>query len=376
MIKKLQRILYALLAAAVGLTLAGLLLVYLLFGTGIQMSQVQKESTLIPVVDRFHTELTNRFSASLEGILDIKKIYWLSDDDLVAPEPNQANFGTTTDPSTLGWLLEEAQELLDGQKILFSTDVVLPPDTEVTYYLDETIFAVTWKQAINDTMYTMSEVKIAHPSQFRRFLSGGSFGSGIQLKASEMAGSVNAVVASSGDFYAHRRMGISVYNGLVHRVKSEYLDTCYIDENGDMLFSYRKELKTVEEAQQFVDANSIRFSLAFGPALILDGQKLKLSEYAIGDIPEPHCRAALCQMDQLHYLLVTAGIENDCGKMINIYTFQDVLMSFGCDKAYNLDGGQTAVLIMNDTVMNRVSYNEERDVSDIIYFATALPNGK
>ena len=88
-----------------------------------------------------------------------------------------------------------------------------------------------------------------------------------------MATAVNAVVASNGDFYAHRRMGISVYGGVVHRAKSEYLDTCYIDENGDLLFSRRGKLKTVEEAQQFVDENNIRFSLAFGPILIQDGEK-------------------------------------------------------------------------------------------------------
>ena len=376
MIQKWKSIFSGLLVAAVSLAFTGLLLVYLFFGSGIQSSQSQKESVDMAVGDRFQMYLTNRFSTALEGILDIQKVYWLSDDDLIAPEPNRSLFGTTDDPASLGWFLKDAQKLLNGQKTLFSTDAVLPADTAVNYYLDDTIMAVTWKQAINDTMYTISEVKIHHPSQFRRFLSGGTFGSGIQLKASEMAGSVNAVVASSGDFYAHRRMGISVYNRVVHRVKSEHLDTCYIDDAGDLQFSYRKELKNVEEAQKFVDENNIRFSLAFGPALICDGEKCKLDEYAIGDIPEPHCRAALCQMGPLHYLLVTAGIENDCDDLINIFTFQDVLMSFGCEKAYNLDGGQTAVIIMNDTVMNRVSYDEERDVSDIIYFATALPGNE
>ena len=374
MLKKLQNIFYALLVASLSLAFTGLMLVYILFGTGIQTAQNQKESAEVAVAQRFQMQINNRFSQALEGILEVKKIYWLSDDDLVAPKPDQDNFGTTDDPSTLGWLLEDAKELLDGQTTLFSTDAVLPAGTAVNYYLDETLFAVTWKQAIKDTMYTISEVKIAHPSQFRRFLSGGAFGSGIQLKASETASSVNAVVASSGDFYAHRRMGISVYNGTVHRVKSEYLDTCYIDENGDMLFSYRKQLKDVAEAQQFVDENNIRFSLAFGPTLINDGQKRRLDVYAIGDIYEPHCRAALCQMGPLHYVLVTASLENECNELVDILTFQDVLLSFGCEKAYNLDGGQTAVIVMNDTVINRVSYNEERDVSDIIYFATALPN--
>jgi hypothetical protein len=31
---------------------------------------------------------------------------------------------------------------------------------------------------------------------------------------------------------------------------------------------------------------------------------------------------------------------------------------------------------MNDQLMNRPSYDSERDISDIIYFATAIPNGE
>jgi hypothetical protein len=45
----------------------------------------------------------------------------------------------------------------------------------------------------------------------------------------------------------------------------------------------------------------------------------------------------------------------------------------GCTMAYNLDGGQSATIVMNDEVKN---YVYERRISDIIYFATALPEGE
>lgn len=47
----------------------------------------------------------------------------------------------------------------------------------------------------------------------------------------------------------------------------------------------------------------------------------------------------------------------------------------GAKHAYALDGGQTAVLVMNNQVINRVVFNSQRKVSDIVYFATALPSG-
>ena len=43
--------------------------------------------------------------------------------------------------------------------------------------------------------------------------------------------------------------------------------------------------------------------------------------------------------------------------------------------AYCLDGGQTAAIVMNDQLINRPVYGEQRKISDIIYFATAVPEG-
>ena len=40
-----------------------------------------------------------------------------------------------------------------------------------------------------------------------------------------MAASVNAVVASSGDFYRFRNYGTIVYDGQVQRIRSENVDT-------------------------------------------------------------------------------------------------------------------------------------------------------
>ena len=42
---------------------------------------------------------------------------------------------------------------------------------------------------------------------------------------------------------------------------------------------------------------------------------------------------------------------------------------------YTLDGGQTAVIAMNDKLINSVLFGFQRKISDIIYFATAVPDG-
>ena len=349
--------------------------------SGSAESATKTEPVNVAIMDRYDRYMTNQVSTALEGVLEIEKVYWLSDSDKVAPQPNQTFYGATQDPASLGWLLEEAAELLNGQETLFTTDVQIPEGSEVCYYLDDTILAITWKLAIDNCLYTVSEVKIADASQFRRFLSGGEYGSGIQMLTTEMASSVNAVVASSGDFYANRRNGVIVYDGVVQRVHSRYLETCYIDDKGNMSFSYLGELPDTETAQAFVDENNIRFSVAFGPVLVENGVPRPYNEYddyLLGSVDEDHSRIALCQRDELHYFIVIAGQDSNynCYRMITLREFQTHVVEFGCRMAYTLDGGQTATLVMNNKLMNRVSYDSERQISDIIYFATAIPNGE
>ena len=372
--KKIKSLGVALLAI-ISMVLTCALLGMVVLGKSDPGKTEQKSSVDLALMDRYDMVMTNVVSDALDGVLSIEKVYWLNDDELIAPEPNQANFGETSDPSTLGWLLEEASDILDGQELLFHTKIWLPWGEKVMYYLDETIFAITWKQIINEMVYTISEIKIADPSQFRRFLAGGEYGSDKQFTTTEMAATVNAVVASSGDFYKFRQLGTIVYDGVVRRINSEQVDTCFINDKGQLLFTYAGEITDLETAQKFVDDNNIRFSLAFGPILIDNYEKNRIWSYKLGEIKEDFPRAALCEKDDLHYILVTVNEQGSLEETPTITEFRDVVYTFNVRNAYALDGGQTAVIAMNDKLINRVHFGYQRKISDIIYFATAMPNG-
>lgn len=328
------------------------------------------------IVDTYERNLTNQMSDVLDGVLTIPRIYELSDSDIVAPKPNPEGYSEFSSPAEAAQVLEQAQTLLEGQKTLFTEDTVIKEGSSIMTYLDETIFAVTWKQVVDDCVYTCSEVKIAHPSQLRRFLSEGKYNSGILHTTTEMSQSVNAVVASSGDYYGYRTIGIVVLDGQVLRERGHYLDTCYIDKNGDLLFTYAGEYTDKALLQQFVDENDVRFSLCFGPVMILEGEVVVPRSYNSGEINDPYARAALCQMGELHYVVVTANSESPHYHTPTVAQFAQRLQELGVPKAYALDGGQTAAIVMNNTLINTVSYGAQRDISDIFYFATALPEDK
>lgn len=347
---------------------AGMLAILLMDVT--TSASVGTKQSKAKITDQFDMYMTNKVSDALDGILAVEKVYWLNDEDMVAPEPNPDLYGETQNPAEMQEVIDRAQKLLDGQELLFRTDITLEPGTRIKYYLDETILAITWREKVGMTEYTFTEVKIAHPSQFRRFLSGGEYGSGLLYTTTEMAESVNAVAAASGDYYSYRGFGNVIYNGEVKRSGDRLLDTCYIDSNGDLQFTYIGDVMSKTELEQFVEEKGIRFSLAFGPVMVQDGEVRCRLTYNIGETADNYSRSAFCQHGQLHYIMVAANRRG-----MSVKAFAEYLQGRGIHTAYALDGGQTASIVTGGELMNDVDYGGERDISDIIYFATALPDG-
>ena len=296
----------------------------------------------------------------------------LNDGDLIAPAPNPNGYGQVMKISDLDWFAEKAAPLLDGQALYFGNDREQLPGSVVNFYLDDSIATVTWKEPYGTTVLTFAEVVIADGSQFRRFLADGRYGADTQYTTTEMAQTVNAVLASSGDFYKFHYNGIVVYENTVRNVYTNKADTCYINADGDLLFGYQDVKMTKEEAQKFVDDNNIRFSLAFGPILVDNGQRCEPENYDLGEVNSISPRAALCQMGTRHYLIVTANHEEDYPSALNIHQFAERIALTGCQKAYTLDGGQTAAIALDGKLVNRVLYGQQRSISDIIYFATSV----
>lgn len=328
------------------------------------------ESGKAAILDKYDQYMTNVTSDALEGILSIEKVYWLHDEDLVAPRPDPQKYGEAKDPAELEPVLENAQKLIQGQNTAFQTDAEIRPDSTITYYLDETIFCVTWQHMHGLAVYTCSEVFIAHPSQFRRFLSDGKYASGKLYLATQMAADVHAVTASNGDYYAYRGFGNLVYNGEVKNADNSYLDTCYVDDNGDLILMDCNTIYRRKDVEAFVEENNIRFSVAFGPILIRDGKVVAKQYYAVGETEDYYSRSALCQLGPLHYMFVTSN-----RKGVDINQFADHLLRMGAQNAYALDGGQTSTIVTGDKLMNPVDYGGQRLTSDILYFATAVPDG-
>lgn len=344
-----------------------------------QIPRLETAAGSRPNVDQFLENSRSMVRTSVQTALERADSipipdYQIPEGALEGYEPDPSCYGTTDDPASLQWLLEDAAWILDGQEPLFRTDIEILEGSEITYYLDRTIFAISWKQVIDDFVYTFAEVKVCHPSQFRRYLVNGQFGATPLYTTAKMAPMVNAVVASSGDHYRGRKHGIVVYEGTVHRFFAPHLiDTCFVDMDGNLILKPRGSFTTIEEAQKFVDDNEISFSLSFGPILIDNGERCEPASYFFGEINETYPRAAICQRDDLHYVVITANGGGQHWNYPTIHDFAENLATMGFKSAYSIDGGNTGTIVMNDTVQNPINPKKMRAISDCLYFVTAFP---
>ena len=83
-------------------------------------------------------------------------------------------------------------------------------------------------------------------------------------------------------------------------------------------------------------------------------------------------RAAIGQMGKLSYVLAIAE-----GRGESAGVTQQQLAAFmgnlGCTQAFNLDGGNSAEMVFGEKIYKGMPGGAERGLSDIIYFATAVP---
>ena len=225
------------------------------------------EKTAVDLSGRFAQAVENELHISaLEDITFIRRSYSIPESALVAPRPDPALFGETDDPNVVQAVVDSAAELLEGQSLAWNKDIAFMPGSTIRYYCDETILAIAWKEALGNSAVSFGEIKTADGSQIRRYIANNSYGSDVQLYASDMARDVNAVIALNGDFYAFRKIGVTVYARQLYRNEGKSLDTCFITADGDLVFAHRGELQSDEDTRRFMAEHNVVFSLSFGPS--------------------------------------------------------------------------------------------------------------
>ena len=233
--------------------------------------------------------------------------------------------------------------------------------------------SITLEQITEDGVtYNVARVKVADASQIRTGLEDPNRAKKNNY-VHNIAAKYNAVLALSSDFFTKNSGGFVVRQGKVFRNENQAFknrDMLVIDNKGDFHIIFRSNRDDLDALMARTDISIVNV-FNFGPALVAEGKALEIPEYYKNTFnvkrPEPRC--AIGQAGPLEYILVVADGRSKDSNGATGEQLARFMAAQGCMTAYNLDGGDTALMWFKDSYYSRET---KRAQSDIIYFATAV----
>ena len=236
-------------------------------------------------------------------------------------------------------------------------------------YKDENISINLTETTVNNTQVYLADVTVSSSEYLKTAFAQNAFGTNVTAKTSETATDNNAILAVNGDYYGANSTGYVIRNGVVYR------DTVRENSsNGDLAIYKDGSFKIIYEdqisAEQLVKDGVINL-LAFGPALVENGEIAVGTNEEVGQAMASNPRTAIGIIDENHYIIVVSDGRTSESKGLSLYQMAEVMKSYGVKTAYNLDGGGSSTLYFNGQVINKPTTGgnkiSERAVSDIVY---------
>lgn len=236
-------------------------------------------------------------------------------------------------------------------------------------YKDDNISINLSESTVNSTQVYVADVTVSSSDYLKTAFAQNSFGTNVTAKTSVTAADNNAILAVNGDYYGANSSGYVIRNGVVYR------DTVRENSNnGDLAIYKDGSFKIIYEdqisAEQLVKDGVINL-LAFGPALVENGEIAVGKNQEVGQAMASNPRTAIGIIDDNHYIIVVSDGRTSESEGLSLYQLAEVMKSYGAKTAYNLDGGGSSTLYFNGQVINKPTTGgnkiSERAVSDIVY---------
>ena len=226
------------------------------------------------------------------------------------------------------------------------TDTVVV--TENSYSSPDISITVT-EETLGRTTYYLADIYVRDITCFQAALAGDTYGSGFRDSIEDMAMLKNALVAVNGDYYGNTSEGVVIRNGVIYRANRTDCDVCVLYYDGTMRVMPGQSF-SVEEAVQ----NGAWQAWTFGPAL-LDTDGSVLTAFAsTGRIISANPRTAIGYYEPGHYCMVVVDGRGESAG-ITLPALSQLFYDLGCTAAYNLDGGNSSIMVWKSEVINNPS---------------------
>ena len=212
-------------------------------------------------------------------------------------------------------------------------------------YKDDNITVNLSETTVNNTQVYVADITLSSSDYLKTAFAQNAYGTNVTAKTSVTAADNNAILAVNGDYYGANSTGYVIRNGVVYR------DTVREDSsNGDLAIYKDGSFKVIYEdqisAEQLVNDGVVNL-LAFGPALVENGEIAVETNSEVGQAMASNPRTAIGIINENHYIIVVSDGRTSESEGLSLYQLAEVMKSYGAKTAYNLDGGGSSTLYFN-----------------------------
>ena len=255
---------------------------------------------------------------------------------------------------------EETEDTPISEKFVEKyTDTVVV--TENSYSSPDVSITISEK-TMGDITYYLADIYVRDITCFQTALARNTYGSGFRDSIEDMAAMSQALLAVNGDYYGNTSEGVVIRNGVIYRANPTNCDVCVLYYDGTMRVMPGASF-SVEEAI----AQGAWQAWTFGPALLDTDGSVLTSFDSTGRIISANPRTAIGYYEPGHYcMIVVDGRGESAG--ITLPELSRLFYDLGCTAAYNLDGGNSSIMVWNDEIINNPS-GGGRESSDALLIA-------
>lgn len=247
----------------------------------------------------------------------------------------------------------------NGQRTGSTRPDVKVNDSHYTYK-SSTLNIDLKRKSTHGIPYWVAVVQTTNASQLKSALSYGTYGGARQTTSSAVS-SNGGVIGINGSAFSYQTgkpspLGMCIKNGVIYGNYHTSYSVMAVKNDGTI---YTPKMGLLGDV---LLKAGVKDTYNFGPVLIKNGK----AQPAWAETAKYYPRTAVGMVKPGKYVLLVTDTGTYSG--LNHWDLVNIFNSYGCQYAYNLDGGGSVTMYYNGKVMNRLINNYERPCGDFLYF--------
>lgn len=269
-------------------------------------------------------------------------------------EPMEATEATEAPDPRTEWQIKFEEHFSD--EIIWTENSYKSPNVSIT------VETITTGEGNSKQTYHVADIYIGSMENFTAHTANDETRYFATQDIIEMSEETNALIAISGDFITYQKGGFLIRNGDVYAETTNNVSICALFPDGTME-TYDAKGYDIED----IKSRGAIQVWSFGPVLLDENGKVRDRYDMPTAVSYPNPRSAIGYYEPGHYCFVVVdGRQNGYAKGMNIPQLAQLFEDLGCTKAYNLDGGGSAVMVFNHERYSQQSNGGDRKLGDIL----------